>query len=82
MLDTKQNVKMFETLDDLVDDLTRQASPNVKLHNVENLFANFGALLLFVLFVFNTNRLRFAERRQRLASLLALTTAFARDLVR
>lgn len=49
MFHAKQNVKVYETMDDYV---SQKFSPNVKLENVENLFVYFGAFLTLVLFVF------------------------------
>ena len=51
----RQNIKIFETLDDFIQDMSQAVSPNVKLENVEVLFFTFGGILMTVLFVFVVN---------------------------
>lgn len=48
MLRTKRNIEVYETLADLVGDVTQKFSPNIKLENVENLFISFVAFLALV----------------------------------
>ena len=52
MIRTKKSVKVYETLEDLVDDLTRRISPNIKLDNVKWLFFYFGCFLTLFVVVF------------------------------
>ena len=51
LLDAKQRVEVYETLENFVTDISRKVSPNVKLDNIKNLFY-FVVFLIFVLFVF------------------------------
>lgn len=52
MLRLKRDVEVFENLEDLVDDVSRKFSPNVKLYNVKNLFSYFCIFLLLISIVF------------------------------
>lgn len=54
MQKAKKNVKLFETLEDFVADVSssqEKLSPNVKLNNIRNLFLYFVVFLMAVLFV-------------------------------
>ena len=48
----KQNIEVYDALQDYIDAVSRKFSPNVKLDNIQNLFLIFGGFLGFVLFVF------------------------------
>lgn len=52
MLKLKRNLRVYETLEDFVGDASRKVSPNVKLHNITNLFLYFGGFLMLISFVF------------------------------
>lgn len=47
----KQNVKVYESLDDFVSDVSSKFSPNVSLDNIINLVVYFGIFLALVLVV-------------------------------
>lgn len=49
MVQTKKNVEVYETLEELVGCLSAKVSPNVKMVNVQNLFLYFVGFLLLVL---------------------------------
>ena len=55
MVDAKQNLKLFEDLEDLVDNLSKVVSSNVEFHNVKKLFGYFSSLLIAALLVFLAN---------------------------
>ena len=68
MFRSRGNVKVYETIDDYVEEVTQKYSPNVKLENVRNLFIYFVAVLILILFlfiidVFLLKRLRKIKRR-------------------
>ena len=45
----RQNVKIYDSLEDLVNDITQKVPPNVPLENVENLFFVFHSFLMVIL---------------------------------
>lgn len=55
MLRTQKSLKVYETLEDFVTDISGKFSMNVKLYNITNLFFYFGGFLVLVLLVFVTN---------------------------
>lgn len=55
MLKLKQNVEVYETLEDFVGDISRKASPNVKLHNLKKTLFYFSGSLTLVSFLFIIN---------------------------
>lgn len=52
MLKLKQNLRVYETLEDFVEDASRKVSPNVKLYNISNLCLFFGGFLVLVSLLF------------------------------
>lgn len=52
MMHAKRNVKVYEELQDLVEDVTRKASTNVRLDNIENLFLYFGSFYILIFLAF------------------------------
>lgn len=83
MSEVKQNVKVFEILEELVDDLTKKVSSKVKLHNVKNLFSYFATILTLVLFVHCCSHIVndfLYERRQPIR--LSLSSLFISVFVR
>lgn len=52
MHDAKQITEVFEVLEDYIEAVTRNVSPNVELKNIENLFLYFSIFLALVSFVF------------------------------
>lgn len=68
MLRVKRNLEVYETLEDLVKDISRKVSPNVKLYNIQNLFFYFGGFftlfsLMFIVDVFLFRLLRKIHRK-------------------
>ena len=80
MLEVKQNVKLFDSLDELVDDLTKAVSSNVKLDNVKKLFSRFSFVVTLILFVFVSYNLLFESNI--IAKLVSSSTVFVRKLYR
>ena len=48
----KRNVEVYESIEDLMDDVQRKVSPDVKLENTRNLYFYFVGFLLFVCLAF------------------------------
>lgn len=48
----QRNVEIYETIEDLVDDIQRKVSPDVKLENTKNLYFYFFYFLVLVWLVF------------------------------
>ena len=57
----RQNVNLYQSLEELVSDATSKVNPNVKMDNVLNLFLYFGGFLVLVLFLFIVEKFLFKQ---------------------
>lgn len=77
----KQDVPLFESLDDYIDEvISRKASPNVKLENVKNLFSYLLGFLVLVLLASIVHIVLFKQLRTIYRKIFASSSYLARQM--
>lgn len=77
MIRVKKTVEVYETIDTFVEEVSRKASPNVKLENIKNLFCYFFGSLMFILFLAIMNIVLFKQLKRIIRKLLRFSAIVA-----